>query len=129
MRKNRKRYQRRLDVLSLVSLLIFGAVSAAVACGFVGIKNGHVERSDAKRALIDEIRTLEKEVKTVELRIARTYERRALAGALRSLGSELVPIETSERLAGLPDEIPDGLALGGGGGAEYNLADFVSPGG
>ena len=130
MKKNRKRYQRRLDVLSLVALLVFGAVVAGVACGFVGIKNGHVDHSDLRRNLEDEIRVLEKEVETVELRIARGWDRRSLDSALARLGSDLVPIESSEQLAGLPAEVPAALAQrAGADSAEYNYADFLPPGG
>ena len=37
MAKNQKRYQRRLDVGSIVSLFLLAVVVAVVACGFVGI--------------------------------------------------------------------------------------------
>ncbi len=127
--RNRRRYQRRLDVGSLIALLTLGAVGAAVACGFVGVKNAHVERGDLRRSLEDEIRVLEKEVEAIELRIARGRDRRSLEGALRHIGSELVPIENSESLAGRPAPIPDGLAFGGRPGSEINVTDLSPPGG
>lgn len=127
--RNRKRYQRQLDVGSLLSLLTIGAVAAAVACGFVGIKNARVERSDRKCSLEAEIRTLEKDVETLNQRIASGYDRRLLEGVLRDFGSALVPIESSERLAGLPVPIPDGLAFGQGREPDITIIDISFPGG
>lgn len=127
--RNRKRYQRRLDVGSLVALLLLGAVGAAVACGFVGIKNAHVKRSDERRSLEDQIRVLEKEVETIDLRIASSHDRRSLQLALTDLRSELVPIESSERLAGMPATIPDGLAFGSVAESDITIIDISLPGG
>jgi hypothetical protein len=127
--RNRKRYQRRLDVGSLVALLLLGAVGATVACGFVGIKNAHVKRSDERRSLVDQIRVLEKEVETIDLRIASSHDRRALQLALTDLRSELVPIESSERLAGMPAPIPDGLAFGSVPESDITIIDISPPGG
>ena len=112
MAKNRKRYQRRLDVGSIISVFSIVVVVAVVACGFVGIKNAHVERSDLRRTLEEKIATMEKEVDTIDLRIAELCDRRELAANLIKYGSKLVPIITSEELSGLPAELPEALAFG-----------------
>lgn len=112
MAKNRKRYQRRLDVGSIISVFSIVVVVAVVACGFVGIKNALVERSDLRRTLEEKIATMEKEVDTIDLRIAVLCDRRELAANLLKHGSKLVPITVSEELSGLPAELPEALALG-----------------
>ncbi len=128
--RNHKRYQRRLDVGSLLSLLALGVIVTTVACGFVGgIKNARVERGDRRCSLEAEIRVLEKDVATLDQRIASGYDRRLLEGALRDLGSALVPIESSERLAGLPAPIADGLAFGHGREPGITIIDISFPGG
>ena len=112
MAKNRKRYQRRLDVGSIISLFSLAVVVAVVACGFVGIKNAHIERSDLRRTLEEKIVTMEKEVDTIDLRIAVLCDRRVLTASLLRYGSKLVPIMSSEELSGLPAELPEALAFG-----------------
>ena len=112
MARNRKRYQRRLDIGSIISLFSLAVVFAVVACGFVGIKNAHVERSDQRQTLEEKISIMEKEVDTIDLRIASLCDRRVLAASLHKYGSKLVPIETSEELLGLPSELPEALAFG-----------------
>ena len=56
MNKKRKKYQRRLKVGSLLSIVVVGALVGIIACAFVIIKNAHVERSDLRRSLISEIK-------------------------------------------------------------------------
>jgi len=95
MNKKRKKYQRRLKVGSLLSIVVLGAFVGIIACAFVVIKNAHVERSDLRRALLSEIKLLEKKVQTVELRVETLRDRRALAGALKESGTKLIPIQNS----------------------------------
>ena len=114
MAKNQKRYQRRLDVGSIVSLFLLAVVVAVVACGFVGIKNAHVERGDLRRTLEMKIVLMEKEVDSIDLRISALCDRRVLANILRKHESKLVPIMRSEELHGLPAELPQALALARG---------------
>ena len=108
--RNKRRYQRRLDVGSLVALLSLGVACAGVACGFVWVKNAHVARADAKWALEQEIRVLEKEMYSVSARITTSIDRASLSRALTRHGSKLVPIESSEIYTGSPGEIPVGIA-------------------
>ena len=100
MNKKRKKYQRRLKVGSLLSIVVVGALVGIIACAFVIIKNAHVERSDLRRALISEIKLLEKKVQTVELRVETLRDRRALAGALKDSGTRLIPIQNSFSIGG-----------------------------
>ena len=86
MKKKRKKNQRRLKVGTLLSNVVLGACVVIIACAFVVIKNAHVERSDLRRALLTEIKLLEKKVQTVELRVETLRDRRALAGALKRVG-------------------------------------------
>ena len=114
MVKNQKRYQRRLDVGSILSLLLLAAVVAVVACGFVVIKNAHVERGDVRRTLEKKIALMEKEVDSIDLRISALCDRRVLANSLRKHESKLVPIIRSEELSGLPAVVPQAVALARG---------------
>ena len=114
MAKNHKRYQRRLDVGSIISLFFLALVSAVVACGFVGIKNAHVERGDMRRTLEKKIKIMEKEVDSIDLRISALCDRRVLASGLRQHESKLIPIVRSEELQGLPAAVQQALALAKG---------------
>ena len=114
MAKNQKRYQRRLDVGSIVSLFLLATVVAVVACGFVGIKNAHVEHGDLRITLEKKIALMEKEVDSIDLRISALCDRRVLANNLRKHESNLVPITRSEELPGLPAALPQALALARG---------------
>ena len=109
-KKNRKRYQRRLDVGTLVALLFIGAAFAAGACGFVQVKNAHIECADCKRSLEEEIRILEQELASVSGRIDTAYDRASLAAALRAMGSELQPIKVTHQLDGIPSDVPAAVA-------------------
>ncbi len=95
MNERRKKYQRRLKVGSLCSLIIIGFIVAGTACAFVMIKNAHVERSDVRRALLGEIKLQEKKVQTVGLRVETLRDRRALSNALKDYNSKLIPITNS----------------------------------
>jgi hypothetical protein len=114
MAKNHKRYQRQLDVGSIISLFLLALVAAIVACGFVGIKNAHVERGDVRRTLEKKIKLMEKEVDSIDLRISALCDRRVLASSLRQHESKLIPIMRSEELHGLPAALPQSLALAKG---------------
>lgn len=128
MAKNRKRYQRSLNIGVIVSVLFFGVVAASVACGFVFIKNAHVKRANVKRHLEDEIRGLQKEVETIGLRVSRAHDRQSLANRLGQMESALVPIQASEMLTGMPD-IPVGLALTKGRDSDFYPAVSSTPSG
>jgi len=127
--KNRRRYQRKLDVGSLVSLLILGAICAGAACGFVRVKNAHVEHFDAKRSLEQEIRILEKELDSVSTRISTAFDRVTLATALAEHGSALVSIETSETLSGMPTDQPIGLAVAAPTDGDFTYINIDDPSG
>ena len=103
MAKNQKRYQRQLDIGSILSLFSLVLITAVVACGFVGIKNAHVERGDLRRTLEQEIALMKKEVESIDLLISTLCDRRLLADRLRHHESQLVPITRSEELPGMPD--------------------------
>jgi len=108
--KNRKRYQRRLRIGTIATLLFIGAAMAAGACVFVQVKNAHVECANTKRALEEEIRNLEKELESVSGRIETAWDRPTLSTALSEIGSELEPIRHSEYAGAQPSEIPTALA-------------------
>ena len=110
MAKNQKRYQRQLDIGSIISLFFLVLVTAVVACGFVGIKNAHVERGDLRRTLEQEIALMKKEVESIDLLISTLCDRRLLADRLRHHESQLVPITRSEELPGMPERVSQTLA-------------------
>lgn len=127
--KNRKRYQRRLDVGTLVALLVTGAVCAAGACGFVKVKNAHIECADVRRGLQQEISTLERELASVCGRIDTAYDRPALAAALKALGSELQPIRRTEAVAGTPSVEPSTVASVAGPDVGMTFINVENPSG
>ena len=80
MAKNHKRYQRQLDVGSIISLFLLVLLAAVVACGFVGIKNAHVEHGDLRRTLEKKIALMEKEVDSMIRRLNLTEYADRFAG-------------------------------------------------
>ena len=129
MNEKRKRYQRRLKLATLVYLVLFGTVVAVIACGFVAIKNAHIERSNLRRILLSKIKLQEKKVETVGLRVETLRNRRALANALKYYRSRLIPIEKSYVLRSRQLEPPVSLVLGGKVNPEISLIDIKRPGG
>ena len=129
MNKKRKKYQRRLKVGSLLSIVVVGALVGIIACAFVIIKNAHVERSDLRRALISEIKLLEKKVQTVELRVETLRDRRALAGALKDSGTKLIPIQNSFSIRGDSTEFQDSRVLGLSPDPGVTIINLDRPGG
>ena len=93
------------------------------------IKNAHVERSDLRRALISEIKLLEKKVQTVELRVETLRDRRALAGTLKDRGSKLVPIKSSYSLSKENSQYEDSTVLGLSSDREITIIDLDRPSG
>ena len=129
MNKKRKKYQRRLKVGSLLSIVVVGALVGIIACAFVIIKNAHVERSDLRRALISEIKLLEKKVQTVELRVETLRNRRALAGALKDSGTKLIPIQKSFSIGGNSSNFEDSRVLGLSSDPGVTIINLDRPGG
>ena len=129
MNKKRKKYQRRLKVGSLLSIVVVGALVGIIACAFVIIKNAHVERSDLRRLLISEIKLLEKKVQTVELRVETLRDRRALAGALKDSGTKLIPIQNSFSIRGDSTEFQDSRVLGLSPDPGVTIINLDRPGG
>ena len=129
MNKKRKKYQRRLKVGSLLSIVVVGALVGIIACAFVIIKNAHVERSDLRRALISEIKLLEKKVQTVELRVETLRDRRALAGALKDSGTRLIPIQNSLSIGGNSSNFEDSRVLGLSSDPGVTIINLDRPGG
>ena len=129
MNKKRKKYQRRLKVGSLLSIVVVGALVGIIACAFVIIKNAHVERSDLRRALISEIKLLEKKVQTVELRVETLRDRRALAGALKDSGTRLIPIQNSFSIGGNSSNFEDSRVLGLSPDPGVTIINLDRPGG
>lgn len=129
-KKNRKRYQRKLDVGTLSALLLIGAAIAAGACGFVQVKNAHIECADAKCTLEEEIANLERELECVAGRIDTAYDRPGLVTALRSAGSELCPIERAEHIDAGAVRVPAALAsLAGPDAGAMILINVENPSG
>ena len=129
MNQKRKKYQRRLKVRSLLLFVFLGGFFAVVACAFVIIKNAHVDRSDLRRALISEIKLLEKKVQTVELRVETLRDRRALAGTLKDRGSKLVPIKSSYSISKENYQYEDSTVLGLSSDREITIIDLDRPSG
>lgn len=104
-KKNRKRYTRNPGLRSILLVLVFGCVATSLGCGFVHMRTRRVTNGDQKRALEREIVSLEKEVDTLELRVAKATDREALMMRMHMEGSDLVQIENQYRtLRGVPAE-------------------------
>jgi len=129
MNERRKKYQRRLKIGSLFSLIVIGFIVAGTACGFVMIKNAHVERSDLRRALLSEIKLLEKKVQTVGLRVETLRGRRALSNALKYYDSKLIPITNSHILRSGTEQSSTSTAVKINTDSEITFIDIDRPGG
>ncbi len=104
-KKNRKRYTRNPGLRSILLVLVVGIVATSLGCGFVHMRTRRVTNGDQKRALEREIVSLQKDVDTLELRIAQATDRDALKMRLRMDGSDLVQIENQYRvIRGVPVE-------------------------
>jgi len=128
MNERRKKYQRRLKIGSLFSLIVIGFIVAGTACGFVMIKNAHVERSDLRRALLSEIKLLEKKVQTVGLRVETLRDRRALSNALKYYDSKLIPITNSHILRSGTEQSSTSAAVKINADSEITFIDIDRPG-
>jgi uncharacterized membrane protein len=129
MNERRKKYQRRLKVGSLCSLIIIGFIVAGTACAFVMIKNAHVERSDVRRALLSEIKIQEKKVQTVGLRVETLRDRRALSNALKDYNSKLIPITNSHIIGAKKAQSSTPIAMKIKADTEITFIDIDRPGG
>jgi|GEM_PF-1604179 uncharacterized membrane protein len=129
MNERRKKYQRRLKVGSLCSLIIIGFIVAGTACAFVMIKNAHVERSDVRRAFLSEIKIQEKKVQTVGLRVETLRDRRALSNALKDYNSKLIPITNSHIIRAKKAQSSTSIAMKIKADTEITFIDIDRPGG
>ncbi|HIG84467.1 MAG TPA: hypothetical protein EYG40_06990 [Verrucomicrobia bacterium] len=129
MNERRKKYQRRLKVGSLCSLIIIGFIVAGTACAFVMIKNAHVERSDVRRALLSEIKIQEKKVQTVGLRVETLRDRRALSNALKDYNSKLIPITNSHIIRAKKAQSSTSIAMKIKADTEITFINIDRPGG
>ena len=128
MNERRKKYQRRLKVGSLCSLIIIGFIVAGTACAFVMIKNAHVERSDVRRALLSEIKLQEKKIQTVGLRVETLRDRRALSNALKDYNSKLIPITNSHIIGAKKAQSSTSIAMKIKADTEITFIDIDRPG-
>ena len=129
MNERRKKYQRRLKVGSLCSLIVIGFIVAGTACAFVMIKNAHVERSDVRRALLSKIKLQEKKVQTVGLRVETLRDRRALSNALKDYNSKLIPITNSHIIRVKKAQPPTSAAVKVNADTEITFIDIDRPSG
>lgn len=87
----------------MLTLVIVCVVGGVLGCGFVHVRTRGVTNGDLKRGLEREIVSLEKEIDTLELRVAQATDRETLMMRLHMEGSELVQIENQYRtLRGVP---------------------------
>ena len=128
MNERRKKYQRRLKVGSLCSLIIIGFIVAGTACAFVMIKNAHVERSDVRRALLSEIKLQEKKIQTVGLRVETLRDRRALSNALKDYNTKLIPITNSHIIGAKKAQSSTSIAMKIKADTEITFIDIDRPG-
>ena len=96
MNTSRKKYRRSLQVHGLVRLVLLGVVAAVVAGAFVITKNRQHSLANGKSALEAEILSLDKQIDTLDLRIAAMIDREAIARRLADFGDQLVKIERAE---------------------------------
>jgi hypothetical protein len=98
MNKSRKIYRRSLQVRGLIRLVLLGAVVAVVAGTFVVVKNRQHSLANQKSQLETEIASIDKQIETLDLRIAAMIDRDAIAARLPDMGDGLVKIEHAERV-------------------------------
>ena len=82
----------------LIRLVLLGAISAVVAGAFVIVKNRQHALANEKGALNAEIGSIDRAIKTLDLRIAAMIDRDAIAARLGNMGGGLVKIERAERI-------------------------------
>ncbi len=93
MRRKRNRYKNSLNLSALVRWVSLVALLGIMATSYVYIKNQHVSKSDRKKNFEEEIKQLEREIETIELKLASRMDRPNIHRALQFAGSELSKID------------------------------------
>ena len=98
MNTSRKKYRRSLQVHGLVRLVLLGAISALVGGAFVIVKNRQHALANEKGALNAEIVSIDRAIKTLEMRITALVDSDAIAAQLPTMGEGLVAIDRVEKI-------------------------------
>jgi len=107
MARKRNRYKNSLGVSGLIRWILVVTILGITGSSYVYIKNQHVVMGDLKKALEEEIKTLDREIEATELRSATRMDRGALQLRLDFMGSNLRKINPMvvERII-VPDQSP-----------------------
>ena len=89
MVRKRNRYKNSLGVFGLIRWVLVVTIFGITGSSYVYIKNQHVVKSDLKKALEEELETLDREIETAELRSASMMDRVAIQRKLDFTGSSL----------------------------------------
>ena len=100
MNKSRKIYRRSLQVSGIARLVALGIIASVVAGAFVNVKNRQHTLANKKGEIESEIISINKQIETLDLRIAAMIDRDAIAARLRdtALCNGLVKIECAEKV-------------------------------
>jgi hypothetical protein len=99
MNTSRKKYRRSLQVSGIVRLVLLGAIAAVGAGAFVVVKNRQHSLASERSAIESEIVSCQKQIETLDLRIAAIIDRPAIASRLKEMGGAgLVVIESVEKV-------------------------------
>ena len=100
MNKSRKIYRRSLQVSGIARLVVLGIIASVVAGTFVNVKNRQHTLANKKGEIESEITSINKQIETLDLRIAAMIDRDAIASRLRDSASSngLVKIERAEKV-------------------------------
>lgn len=93
MRSRKNRYKNSLGLSVLLRWTTVVILLGIMASSYVYIKNQHVAKSDRKKAFEDEIVQLEREIETIELKLASMMDRSTIHRKLQFTGSTLRKID------------------------------------
>lgn len=107
MVRKRNRYKNSLGVFGLIRWVLVVTILGITGSSYVYIKNQHVVKSNLKKSLEEEIKALDREIETTELRSASMMDRVAIQRKLDFTGSNLRKINPMvvERII-VPDQSP-----------------------
>ena len=98
MNTSRKKYRRSLQVNGLIRLVLLGVIAAVAGGAFVMVKNRQHALANAKGQIENEIFALNKEIETLDLRIAAMIDRDAISSRISDFDGQLVKIERAVKV-------------------------------
>ncbi|NND49977.1 MAG: hypothetical protein HKN60_06975 [Rhizobiales bacterium] len=103
MKKSANRNHQKMEMAGLVRWVLLAATIGAIGASFVLVRNRHVSDGDMILAYEQEIRSLDREIEMLELRVDGQMNRDEIAGVLSRYGSALKPVNAARVLTIRPD--------------------------